>query len=72
MRGLSEGVHLVSGVGASGASPAPAVVLVSVPEGFAHEEALKRLAFLIVGQLETGMREQDIAKRLHGRIEREG
>ena len=95
MKGLPEGVRLVSGVGASDAAriaglssgastwvspdfnkPMELVdeiktITISVPDDFGQQEALKRLARLIISQLETGMSERDIAKRLHGRIERE-
>lgn len=50
----------------------PQTVVIPVPDDFGMEDALKRLASLIAAQLLTGMRESEIAKRLHGHIEREG
>jgi len=44
MRGLPEGVRLANGVGASDASPAPAVVIRPLHDGIAHEDQAKLLA----------------------------
>ena len=40
------------------------VVIIQVPSGFAHEEALLQLARLVDSLLEHGMPEREIAKRL--------
>lgn len=43
---------------------APAVVIVPVPVGFRHEEALQQIARLVVSLLESGMPEREINRRL--------
>jgi hypothetical protein len=42
----------------------PAVIPVPVSDGFAHEEALQRLAALLIQLLSSGMPEREIARRL--------
>ena len=44
--------------------PATDVVIIQVPAGFRHEEALKELAQLVITLLKNGMPEHEIAKRL--------
>jgi hypothetical protein len=43
---------------------APLVAIVPIPDGFAHGEALTRIAQLAAQLLEMGMPEWELAKRL--------
>lgn len=40
------------------------VIRIPIPESFAHDEALQRLASLIIQLLSSGMPERELAKRL--------
>lgn len=58
-----QGVPILDAGAAAISQPQPAVV-VPVPEGFAHEEALQQLSQLVITLLVNGMPEREIAKRL--------
>jgi hypothetical protein len=47
-----------------GDAPATDVVIIQVPPGFRHDEALKELNQLLISLLKNGMPEREIARRL--------